>query len=103
MTKSQFDEYLEGTPDEEVKLDLNVVKLNIPSFASDKLCDMIICDRYFGYNKDVAIFCMEELANRRANGDSFDFETYIKESIAKLPKLDFSMPDFNNILKSIKK
>jgi hypothetical protein len=50
---------------------------------------MIVCDRYFGCYKEIAILCMEELAKRRQGGDDFLFENYIDESLKKLPELNF--------------
>lgn len=84
-------------------LDLEVLKQNIPTFDSQKLCDMIVCDRYLGFNNEAALMCMEELATRRINGDAFDFETYIEEAQKDLPVLDFSIPDLRNILSQVSK
>lgn len=88
------DEELVYTP-----FDLDTVKKNIPSYSSEKLCEMIVCDRYFSCYKEPALVCMEELAQRRLNGDNFDFETYIEKSLASLPKLDFSLPDIGDLMR----
>lgn len=77
-------------PIEETTLDLGLVKTKVPEFTSKKLCDMIVCDRYFGFNQEIAVMCMEELAKRRINGDTFDFETCIEDSIKELPPLNIS-------------
>lgn len=84
-------------------LDLEVLKKNIPTFDSQKLCDMIVCDRYLGFNEEAALMCMEELAVRRANGDEFEFEVYIEQAQKEMPVLDFSIPDLRNILSQISK
>lgn len=101
--KNNFnDEYL-NLQDINVSLDIELVKKNIPIFTSQKLCDMIICERYFNMNKEIAIFCMEELSKRRQDGDQFNFEQYIETSFQELPKLNFDMPDLRTILNQVKK
>lgn len=82
-------------------LDINDMKSRIPSFSSEKLCEIIVCDRYFGCYKELAITCMEELANRRIKGNQFDFEKYIETSYGDLPKLDLSMPDVGDVLRKL--
>jgi hypothetical protein len=69
-------------------LDIELVRKNVPTYSSQKLCEMIVCDRYFGCYKEIAIICMEELAKRRQGGDDFLFENYIDESLKKLPELN---------------
>ena len=87
------------TPDVgNVTLDINKVKENVPSFTSVKLCEMIVCNRYFGCFEDVALICMEELAKRRAAGDDFNFEANINDTFSTLPKLDFNVPNIREIL-----
>jgi len=73
----------------------------LPEYTSQKICSMIVCDRYFGIDEELAIACMEELSNRRLLGDDFDFENYIDEKLNELPKLDFSIPDIKSILGNI--
>lgn len=84
-------------------LDPEVLKKNIPTFESQKLCDMIVVDRYLGFNKEAALMCMEELAVRRTNGDAFDFESYIEEAQKEMPVLDFTIPDLRDILAQVSK
>lgn len=95
-----FDLDLSDTDQEikQVSLDLDTVKKNVPKFSSQKLCEMIVCDRYFGLGKKVSGICMEELAQRRLAGDKFDFETSIEEASKELPPLVFDMPDLRTIL-----
>jgi hypothetical protein len=80
-------------------LDIKIVKEKIPSFSSEKLSEMIVCDRYFGCYREIAVFCMEELGRRRAAGNQFDFETYIENALASLPKMDFSVPDLGDVMR----
>lgn len=84
-------------------LDINDLKDKIPTFDSQKLCEMIICHRYLGFNKDISLLCMNELSIRREAGDPFLFEDYISKSEKELPKLDFSLPDLREILSQLKK
>lgn len=100
MTKSEFDEFLDDDgPIEDVKLDFDKVQENLPTYSNEKLCEMIVCDRYFGFGKKMDTMCMEELAKRRIAGDPFNFEKYIEEAQKELPVLDFkSMPDIRAIM-----
>lgn len=74
----------------------------IPTFTSKKLCEIIVCERYFGFCKDIAIKCMDELSIRRQNGDDFEFENHIDEYYKSLPQIDINMPDIRSLLSSIK-
>lgn len=85
------------------EIDINIIKQNINNYPSQKLCDMIVCDRYFGFQKEVSLICMQELSNRRINGDQFEFENYIDEAYNSLPVLNFKMPNLNDILGSLTK
>jgi hypothetical protein len=82
-------------------LDLELVKEKIPTHTSEKLCEMIVCDRYFGCYKEINIMCMEELAKRRIAGDTFEFEDYIDKAFSTLPKLDFKVPDLGDVMRSV--
>jgi hypothetical protein len=84
-----------------VPLDMEKVKTNIPTFSSVKLCEMIVCHRYFGSYKEISILCMEELARRRIAGDNYNFEDYIEESLKQLPPLSFSTPVLGDVLRSL--
>jgi hypothetical protein len=102
MTKEDDEFDLDSTePIKEVKLDLEVVRSKVPSYTSEKLCEMIVCERYFGFHPDVAVMCMEELAKRRIGGDNFSFEDYIENAFNALPKLEFKMPDLRSVLNSV--
>jgi hypothetical protein len=93
----------EDLPIEEVKLDLDKVSSLIPQYSSEKLCEMIVCDRYFGINKEITVMCMQELARRRIVGETFQFEQYIQDSLDKLPPLNFNMPDLRATLTQLVK
>jgi len=100
MTNKELDDFFDDdSPIEDVKLDMNQIKQNLPSYSSQKLCEMIVCDRYFGFGEKIDIPCMEELARRRVAGDNFNFEQYINDCFKELPVLDFSStPDIRAIL-----
>lgn len=94
----EFDE------EEELKdykpMDLNLIKQKLPTYSSEKLCEMIVCDRYFGCFREIAVMCMEELAGRRAAGSDFDFESLIDKQLAELPKLEtVAVPDLGDVLR----
>ena len=72
---------------------------NLSKYSSECLCNIIICDRYIGIGKDIAIIAMEELGQRRVNGEQFEFETYIDKTFNDLPKIDLGNVDIKSILK----
>jgi len=98
---NEKDDLEEDIPSDYRPLNPEYIKDKIPTFTSKKLCQMIVCDRYFGYYRDIALACMEELGKRRAAGDTFDFENFISASLAELPKLDFSIPDIGDVLRQV--
>lgn len=68
---------------------------NIKSFTNEKLCEIVISSRYLNTLQFSAILCMEELANRRVNGDVFNFEEYIENESKQLPDFKF---DFKKVI-----
>ena len=99
MTNKELEEFLNSDePVEDVKLDIEKIKENLPQYSNEKICEMIVCDRYLGFGKKISTVCMEELAKRRLAGDTFHFESYIDKVKNELPVLDFSMPDLRDIL-----
>lgn len=103
MTNKELEDFfLDDNSDddiEEVKLDIDQIKANLPQYGNQKLCEMIVCDRYFGFEKKVSTICMEELARRRAEGDVFAFEAYIDQITKEMPVIDLSgTPDIRTIL-----
>lgn len=98
MTIDINDFLIDNDEIEDVKLDLDQVKANLPTYSNEKLCEMIVCDRYFGFGKRIDLMCMEELAKRRMAGDTFDFESYIDKQYKELPVLDLKTPDLREVL-----
>lgn len=88
---------------QEVQLDLIAIQALLPKYTSDKLCEMIVANRYFGISSEITLMCMQELATRRVAGDTFDFEKYIEESQSKLPPLNFNVPDLRGTLQQMLK
>jgi hypothetical protein len=74
---------------------------DVTQFSTQKLCDIIVCYRYLGLNKDLSIKCMAELGVRRAKGENFDFEFYIDNALKDMPVLDFQMPDLGTVLRQL--
>jgi len=62
---------------------------------STNLCDVIITFRYLGVFKARAIACMKELAQRRANGDTFEFEEYIQTQMKTMPNINAAIPKYS--------
>lgn len=77
---------------------MDQIKDKINSFSSEKLCAIIVCNRYLHSNEEAAILAMEELANRRKNGDNFQFESVIEEYYSKLPVLNTNSLDIRSVL-----
>ena len=85
--------------EENINLDLPKIKGNLSNYSTEKLCEMIACGRYFGLDQELIVLCMQELGNRRNNGNDFDFETHIDNLSKDLPVIDTSFTDFKNIIK----
>ena len=101
---AKIDDYdVDDSQIESVTLNTNDMKSRLPSFTSEKLCEIIVCDRYFGCYKELAVSCMEELATRRINGEQFKFEEYIETSLKDLPKLDLTVPDIGTVMRQFTK
>lgn len=103
MSNKELEEFfLDDDSDEgieEVKLDIDQITVNLPQYPSKKLCEMIVCDRYFGFEHKLSKMCMEELAKRRVAGDNFNFEAHIAEISKEMPELDLSItPDIRAVL-----
>jgi hypothetical protein len=79
-------------------LDIDLIRSNINSYSSEKLCEMIVCDRYFGCYREIAIICMEELSRRRSDGDNFHFESYIDNALKELPDLNINGINLRDVL-----
>ena len=103
MSNKELEEFLleenSGEDLEDVKLDIDQIRSNLPQYSNQKLCEMIVCDRYFGFEQKISTICMEELATRRLAGDKFNFESYIEQVTKELPVLDLSAaPDIRTIM-----
>lgn len=99
MTANDFEEFFHDDDSlEQVKLDFAQIKSLLPSYSNEKLCEMIMCDRYFGFGQRIDLMCMEELAKRRAAGDTFDFESYIDQQTKEMPVINLKTPDLREVL-----
>lgn len=98
---NKLDDFDSAEPIIPAPLNVDKIKELLPTYTSEKLCEMIVCDRYFGCYKDVAIMCMEELARRRIAGDEFNFESYIENSLKDMPVIDLSIPDLGDVLRQL--
>jgi len=59
----------------------------IASASPQFLAAQVVVYRSLGMNKDFAISCMAELTRRREeDGEEFDYETFIEEQLAEIPK-----------------
>ncbi len=85
-------------PISKVPFDLEKIRSNLPKYTIENLCDLIVCDRYFGFDDAVQVMCMEELARRRESGDTFDFETYIDNALKELPVITVGPTNIREVL-----
>lgn len=104
MDYSDFDLDTEDDgADEIVTLDIEEIKSKLPTFKIEKICQIIVCNKYFNLNKQLTIYCMEELANRRIAGDTFKYEEFIDSSFKELPVLNLDLPDLRTMLNQVSK
>ena len=89
----EIEEDTENLTDEEIKA-------LIPKQPATKLADIVISFRYLGLYKDLSVLAMEELANRRLNGDTFQYEKYIEDNLKSLPKLNFNLSSLDDLIKN---
>jgi hypothetical protein len=82
------------------EIDIEEFRKNIDKCSNNKLCEIIVAQRYLGIMKEEALVSMEELAKRRTNGDQFAYEKHIDELFETLPKLNL---DLNSIVKKFPK
>lgn len=100
MTDELEDNFEDG---DEESLTESEIEGNISNYSSIKLCDIIITYRYIGMFKDLYKLCMEELGNRRAAGDDFDFEKYIESNLIDMPKIEFNISNLSDAIDNMKK
>lgn len=98
---NEFDLDDEDDLEEVTSLNIDELKVELPSYQMDKICQIIVCNRYFSFNKDLTVLCMEELASRRAAGDTFNYEDYIEKSFKELPVLNVVLPDLRTMLTQV--
>lgn len=59
--------------------------------TNEKLCEIVVAYRYIGMLKEQSIMAMEELGNRRKNGDTYEYEAEIDKMQQGLPKIKLDM------------
>lgn len=73
-------------PEERKRLIKESQMASVKTSPSETLAAHVVVYRALKINKDIALACMKELAKRKEDGDDFDFETYIEDELAKVPK-----------------
>jgi len=76
---------------------------NINNFTSEKLCEIIVSNRYLGIFSELVVPCMEELSKRRLNGSNFDYENYIEKSFQELPVIESNVLDIGSLIFNLNK
>lgn len=59
----------------------------VPEADSKVLAAQVVVYRTLGINKELAKACMVELADRRNNGDDFEYEDFIDEKVGAMPQM----------------
>lgn len=59
---------------------------DLESLNNETLAAIIISYRVLGLNKDKAKNAMKIILKRNENGENFDYNSYIKNNMAKIPK-----------------
>lgn len=80
--------------------EFDVSKIDFTKSSSEDLAAHVVVYKALKIRKEVALACMKELAKRRDQGDSFDYEGYIEKEVAKIPKISESA-DFKQVTNSI--
>lgn len=81
---------------ENEQVDIEEFRKNAPQMTSNKLCEIIVANRYLKIMGEQAIISMEELALRRVAGDDFLYEKHIEQILETLPKYNL---DINKMMK----
>jgi hypothetical protein len=79
-----YDDYLKEY-DLELEEDNDLIDLTKKD--SETLVNMIAANMFIQISDQLKIECMQELANRRINGDNFKFEDAIKEKSSQFKKI----------------
>jgi len=72
------------------------IQENIKQFSNEKLCEIIVSNRYLGVLREEALACMHELAWRREQGEIFAYEQKIEELLLSLPKINLNLKEVMN-------
>jgi len=65
-----------------------MIKEQIKQALPEDLAAHIVVYKTLGINKELAVNCMIELANRKKLGSDFDYEKFIDEEVNKIPKIN---------------
>lgn len=98
---SEFDLDADDEIEDLAELDIEQMKSQLPNYSIEKVCQIIVCNRYFNFNHELTVHCMQELAKRRTAGNSFNFEGYIESSFKELPVLNVALPDLRTMLTQV--
>lgn len=80
--------------------DYKLNKEDIEKMTPVDLASMIVISRILGTFRPEAKACMIELMNRKSRGDTFDFESFIKENYEKY-KIKLNLQSFTSIKSKI--
>jgi hypothetical protein len=68
------------------EIDNTIEIAEIKNASSKILAGFVVVYRTLGIFKERSILCMQELMARRNAGDDFNFEEYIENEVANMPK-----------------
>jgi hypothetical protein len=77
---------------------------NLLEVEAKDLAAYVVIYRALGINKELALLCMQQLCKRRSDGDSFEYEGFIEDELAKFPRaVEIKTKDIISLIGSISK
>lgn len=105
MQKKLYDE--EALQADEIDYDMeelteDQLREKLKDFPIEKVADIVVTSRYIGLYRNLEVEAMQELGNRRAAGNSFNYEEYIETNIKALPVINLTLPNVGSLFDAIK-
>ena len=70
--------------------------------TSQALAAKVVAYRILNLNKEAAIEAMQELSRREANGDTFDYDSYINKKIEEIPSPSMGHERMENLKQTLR-
>lgn len=93
------EEQVVGSDQSNIEISPEILK----TFSSEKICSLIASNRYLRFSDSLEVLAMQELAQRRIDGDNFEFENLIKEYSSTFVPINIKLPDLMKIAAEYRK